>query len=410
MAGVIIVGGGLAGARTAETLRESGYSGDITILAGESHLPYDRPPLSKGYLKGEAALDEVELHDQAWYDEHKIAVKQGTSVTEILPAEHQISIDSGERLDYEQLVLATGSSPRQLDLPGANLKGVMYLRTIEDSDALKSALSDAGSRQLVVIGGGWIGLEVASAFADAGAKVTVLESGEQPLQNALGSDMGAFFAKLHRSHGVDLRTEVAVESIESDDDGAAVGSVKLTDGTKIAANLVLVGIGAAPNVEFARAAGLTVDNGVVVDKHGRTSEPDIFATGDIANYPDRVLGRLRVEHQTTAITHPLAVAQAITGESDGYDERPFFYSDQYDLGLEYTGRGAPDDQLVIRGDQDKAEFIAFWVRDNKLTAGMNVNVWDVSEQIAELISNEMTVDPAKLADPEVPLDQVAADK
>ncbi|MEO6957306.1 MAG: FAD/NAD(P)-binding oxidoreductase [Antricoccus sp.] len=410
MAGVIIAGGGLAGARTAETLRESGFSGDITILAGESHLPYDRPPLSKGYLKGEAELDEVELHDQAWYDEHKITVKSGTLVTEIVPAEHQIVTDGGDRVDYDQLVLATGSSARQLDLPGANLKGVLYLRTLEDSNVLKSALSDAGSLRLAVIGGGWIGLEVTSAFADAGAKVTVLETQEQPLQNALGTEMGAFFAKLHRSHGVDLRTEVAVESIQPNADGAAVGSVKLTDGTEIPADLVLIGIGATPNVEFARAAGLTVDNGVVVDKHGRTSEADIFATGDIANYPDRVLGRLRVEHQTTAITHPLAVATAITGGSDGYDERPFFYSDQYDLGLEYAGRGAPGDQLVIRGDQEKAEFIAFWLRDNKLTAGMNVNVWDVSEQIAELISNETIVDPVKLADPEVPLDQVAADK
>jgi len=407
MSGVVIVGGGLAGARTAEALREVGYGGDIVILAGERHLPYDRPPLSKGYLKGETGLDEVQLHDQHWYDEHKITVQQGVQVTEIALSDHLVLTDTGQHLGYEQLVLATGSSPRHLDLPGADLDGVVYLRTVEDSNRLKELLAAAGSLRLAVIGGGWIGLEAASAFADAGAQVTVLEAQEQPLQNALGVEMGAFFATLHRDHGVDLRTQVGVAGLTPADGGRRVGSVELTDGTSVPADLVLVGIGAAPNVDLARNAGLTVDNGVVVDGQGRTSDPDVFATGDIASYPDPVLGRLRVEHWANALNHPPSVAQAITGGSAAYDKLPFFYSDQYDLGLEYAGRGGPSDALVVRGDLAAREFVAFWLRGGRLTAGMNVNVWDVTDDIQRLISAQTPVDPARLADPSVPLDQLA---
>ncbi|MDN5726963.1 MAG: NAD(P)/FAD-dependent oxidoreductase, partial [Propionibacteriales bacterium] len=308
MGRVVIVGGGLAGASTAEALREDGYDGEVVLLAAEPHLPYDRPPLSKGFLKGETALDEVTLHDQQWYDDQQITVRTGVQVTGITTSAREVTLEGGERIGYDTLVLATGSEPRRLTLPGAELDGVLTLRRLEDSERLKDELARAEGRRLVLIGGGWIGLEVGSAFRDAGAEVTVLEHAEQPLLAALGPVMGAYFADLHRRHGTDVRTGATVRSIKAGSNPTSVGSVVLGDGTEVPADLVLVGVGATPRTELAETAGLEVDNGIVVDAQGRTSDPTVFATGDIANFPDPVFGRIRIEHWAHALNHPKAVA------------------------------------------------------------------------------------------------------
>ncbi len=315
-------------------------------------------------------------------------------------AAHVIETESGERMPYDRLLLATGSVPRRISLPGADLDGVLYLRTIEDSDRLRAAFRP-GAR-VVFVGGGWIGLEAASAAAEAGASVTVLEALELPLVRVLGSRIAEVFAQLHREHGVDLRTSVQVASIEGDSGRAS--AVVLADGTRLPADTVVVGVGAAPLVELAEGAGLKVDNGVLVDAQGRTSDRDIFAAGDIANHEHPSLGRrIRVEHWANALNQPAAVASGMLDGEAVYDDLPYFYTDQYDLGMEYIGMGGPDDEVVVRGDLQAREFIAFWLSNGRVVAGMNVNIWDVVDDIKELIRSGQTVDPARLADPDVPL-------
>ena len=303
-------------------------------------------------------------------------------------------------MPYDRLLLATGSVPRRISLPGADLDGVLYLRTIEDSDRLRAAFKP-GAR-VVFVGGGWIGLEAASAAAEAGASVTVLEALELPLVRVLGSRIAEVFAQLHREHGVDLRTSVQVASIEGESGRAS--AVVLADGTRLPADTVVVGVGAAPLVELAEGAGLKVDNGVLVDAQGRTSDRDIFAAGDIANHEHPSLGRrIRVEHWANALNQPAAVASGMLDGEAVYDDLPYFFTDQYDLGMEYIGMGGPDDEVVVRGDLQAREFIAFWLSNGRVVAGMNVNIWDVVDEIKELIRSGQTVDPARLADPDVPL-------
>lgn len=404
---VVIVGGGLAGAGTAVALRDQGYTGSIVVFAAENHVPYERPPLSKGYLKGETVASEGEVKPQDWYAAHDVDLRLGTAVTAVEHEAHQVVSTDGGRTAYDRLVIATGSSPRRADLPGHDLGGVLSLRTIEDSDALKAAFG-SGAR-IVIIGAGWIGLEVAAAARDAGASVTVLESAEQPLLAVMGATVGAFFATLHRDHGVDLRLGVEVASIEAAEGSRKVGSVTLVDGTSIPADLVVVAIGATPNTDLAVTAGLDVDNGILVDSQGRSSDPDIFAVGDVANAETPSFGeRLRVEHWANALDRPASVARGVLGQEGGFDKLPFFYSDQYDLGLEYSGHASPTDELVVRGDFDSKEFLAFWLDGDTVRAGLNVNVWDVQDDIQELIASKAPVDRAKLANPEVALKDTKA--
>lgn len=399
----VVVGGGLAGAKAVEALREQGFEGQVVLLAAEERLPYERPPLSKAYLQTGEGLDEATVHTKDWYDEQSIDLRLGTRATVVDRGAHVVQTDHGERIEYDRLLLATGSSPRRISLPGADLEGVATLRTVEDSDRLRAAFHD-GAR-IVLVGGGWIGLEVAAAARLAGATVTVLEALQLPLVRILGAAVAQVFADLHREHGVDLRTSVKVTAFEGD---TAVTGVRLDDGEVVAADLVVVGIGAAPNVELAQAAGLEVDNGVLVDAQGRSSDPDIFAVGDIANEDHPFLGRrVRVEHWANALHQPAAVAAGMLDHQGGYDELPYFYTDQYDLGMEYVGLGDPDDEVVVRGDLGAREFIAFWLRDGRVTAGMSVNVWDVVDDVKAIIRSGREVDAEGLADPEVPLSQFA---
>jgi 3-phenylpropionate/trans-cinnamate dioxygenase ferredoxin reductase subunit len=397
----VIVGGGLAGAKGAEALRDRGFQGSIVLFASEEHLPYERPPLSKGYLKTGEGLDEAYVHTDEWDAAHDVEGRTGTAVTAIDRDAREVVTADGGRTAYDRLLLATGSSPRTLTLPGHDLGGVLSLRTIEDSDRIRALMQP--DARLVFVGGGWIGLEVASAAREAGADVVVLESLELPLVRVLGAQVARVFADLHREHGADLRTSVTIEEILGSD-GAAAG-VRLSDGAVVPADAVVVGIGATPNVALAEAAGLAVDNGVTADAVGRTSDPDIFVAGDVANVEHPFLGqRVRVEHWANALNQPDLVAAAMLDQDGPEPELPYFFTDQYDLGMEYHGLGGPHDEVVVRGSLADREFVAFWLREGRVVAGRNVNVWDVGDGIKALIRSRAGVDRDQLADPDVELE------
>lgn len=393
---IVIVGGGHAGGKAAIALRAEGHTGPITIVGEENHPPYERPPLSKEYLQGESEADAMLLEPADWYAEHDITLLQGVTATRIDTEARRVHLDQGEPLPYDLLLLATGATPRRLDIPGAEL--ALTLRRVEDSDALREAYERSGS--VVIIGGGWIGLETAAAARKAGLDTTVLEFAPLPLQAALGDELGSYFAELHRRNGVDLRTSAAAEAIS----GTGPYVVR-SGGDEITADLVVMGVGAAPSTALAEAAGLAVDNGITVDESFRTSDPAIYAIGDVANAQNTALDtRLRVEHWDNAIKQGEAVAKVMLGQPVTYDWQPYFYTDQFDLGMEYVGRGGSSNDVVIRGDKDDGEFIAFWLDGDRVTAGMNVNIWDVTEDIRALIGR--SVDRARLADPGVPLTEV----
>jgi 3-phenylpropionate/trans-cinnamate dioxygenase ferredoxin reductase subunit len=402
----VIVGGGLAGASAAEELRKQGFDGSIRIIAAEDHQPYIRPPLSKGYLNGSDGLDAVYVHPAEWYKTNRIEVTTGVSVTGIDRAAHEVSLSEGGTVHYDKLLIATGSSPRKLGIDGADLDGVYYLRTLDDSEALQAELK-GGGKKLVLVGSGWIGMEVGATARTLGNEVTILERDPIPLANALGDELGTLFADYHKEKGVVLRTSVIVDKIVGS--GGRVSGVALDDGEIVPADLVLVGVGAIPNVGLAKDAGLDVDNGILTDASLQTSDPDIYAAGDVASAMHPLIGqRLRSEHWANALNEGPAAARAMLGQEVAFDDIPYFYTDQFDLGMEYSGygpltRGAT---VVYRGNRATREFIAFWVADGKVVAGMNVNVWDVNEQVQRIIREGKTVDVARLADESVPLDQL----
>ncbi|MFJ9407503.1 NAD(P)/FAD-dependent oxidoreductase [Streptomyces sp. NPDC101393] len=398
----VIVGAGLAGAKAAQTLREEGFDGPIALLGEENERPYERPPLSKGYLMGKDERETVYVHPSPWYAENDVDLRLGTAVTAIDPAAHEVSLADGSRVGYAKLLLTTGSSPRRLPVPGADLDGVLTLRRLADSDRIKEAFGSAS--RVVVIGAGWIGLETAAAAREAGLEVTVLEAAELPLLRVLGREVSQIFAGLHTDHGVELRCGVQVAEITGAD-GRANG-VLLADGSRVDADAVIVGVGITPNSGLAEAAGLEVGNGIRVDAHLRSSHPDIYAAGDVAHAFHPLLGKhIRVEHWANALNQPKTAAKSMLGQDVAYDRVPYFFTDQYDLGMEYTGYVEPDayDQVVFRGRTDTREFIAFWLADGRVQAGMNVNVWDVTDPIRDLVTSGQAVDANELADTDVPL-------
>jgi 3-phenylpropionate/trans-cinnamate dioxygenase ferredoxin reductase component len=401
----LIVGASLAGAKAAEALREEGFGGPLTLIGEERERPYERPPLSKDYLLGKADRETIYVHPRQWYAEHDVDLRLGVSVTGIDPAAHQVMLADGSRAGYAKLLLATGSSPRLLSVPGAGLDGVLYLRRAEDSDQIKAAFRTAS--RVAVIGAGWIGLETAAAARAAGVEVTVLEGAELPLLRVLGREVAKVFAGLHRDHGVDLRCGVQVAEITGSY-GRADG-VRLADGSHVKADAVIVGVGIAPNSQLAAAAGLQVDNGIRVDAQLRSSSPDIYAAGDVASAFHPLLGKhIRVEHWANALHQPQAAAKAMLGQDVAYDRVPYFFTDQYDLGMEYAGYVEPGvyDEVVFRGDVARREFIAFWLAGGRVLAGMNVNIWDVSDTIQSLVRAAGPVDASRLADPQVPLEEL----
>ena len=410
MATFVIVGGGLAGAKAAETLRAEGFDGEVVLFADEAELPYERPPLSKEILLGKAGREKAYVHPLNWYAEHNVDLRTGVQVAMIDPAAHLVTFDGGT-ITYDKLLLATGASPRRIDLPGAGLENVRYLRTLPESEALRAAFTPES--RVVIVGAGWIGLETAAAARIAGAKVTVLEPQPGALHFALGPELGAKFADLHRAHGVEFRFGESAAEFRAADPGPeapTVGSVVTTEGAELPADLVVVGIGATPNDALAKSAGLETDDGVVTDAALRTSDPDVFAVGDVANSFLPLLGRhVRVEHWSNALNGGKAAARAMLGQQVEYNHVPYFYSDQYDLGMEAAGLPLPGtyDRVVYRGDSAGLEFIAFWLdKESRLVAGMNVNIWDVNDDIQSLIRAARPLDPARLSNPDIPLTEV----
>ncbi|MFE6690235.1 NAD(P)/FAD-dependent oxidoreductase [Streptomyces sp. NPDC057743] len=404
----VIVGASLAGAKAAEALRGHGFDGRVVLLGDEAESPYERPPLSKGYLMGNQEREKVFVHPAHWYADHEVELRLGTLVTGIDRDRKTVTTAGGERLGYDKLLLATGASPRRLSVPGADLDGVLYLRDLEDCERIREAFQR--SSRVVLVGGGWIGLEVAAAASEAGVATTVVEAAQQPLGRVLGPQIAPVFADLHREHGVDLR--LGAQAVEITGEKGKASGVRLADGSLIGADVVVVGIGADPNTDLAVDAGLRVADGVFVDAALATSEPDICAVGDVASALHPLLGKhIRVEHWANALHQPDVAAQTMLGKQARYDRIPYFFTDQYDLGMEYAGHTGPGeyDEVVVRGDLAGREFIAFWLADGRVLAGMNVNVWDVNDTIQQLIRSGHPVDRGALADPNLPLDQLTTE-
>jgi 3-phenylpropionate/trans-cinnamate dioxygenase ferredoxin reductase subunit len=399
----VIVGASLAGARAAQTLREEGFAGRVVLVGEEPVRPYERPPLSKTYLRGEVDFDAAAVHPEAFYAEHEIELLTSTTVTSVDPGTKRITVNPGGQLAYDQLLFTTGAAPRHIAVPGAELDGINYLRSLASCGALRDAL--ARTTRLVVVGAGWIGSEVAASARQMGKEVVLIEGAEVPLQRVLGTEVGAMFRDLHADQGVELHLGVGVEAFRG---AAAAEEVVLADGTSVAGDLFVVGVGAGPRTELAEKAGLELDNGVVVDEHLATSVPGIWAAGDVANAYHPVLGtRIRLEHWSAALNQGPVAAKNMLGRDVAYEKIPYFYSDQYDLGMEYSGLATTWDQIVYRGDRDKGEVIVFWLDQGRVMAGMNVNVWDVADQIASLVRSKRSVDPRQLADATVSLESLA---
>jgi NADPH-dependent 2,4-dienoyl-CoA reductase/sulfur reductase-like enzyme len=402
----VIVGASLAGAKAAEKLRAEGFSGRVVLIGDDPRRPYERPPLTKGFLTGQDPIDKAYVHDEDWYSSHDVELRLGTTVTRVDRSRREVHLADGERVGYSKLLLATGAAPRRLDLPGADQEHVHYVRSADDSERLRAALA-SGDRRVVVIGAGWIGLEAAAAARGYGNAVHVVEPEPTALHRALGRELGEVFASVHRRNGVEFTFGDGVARIT---DSAVVTS----GGASLPADVVIVGVGAVPNTGLAEDAGLRVDNGVLVDRSLATSDADIFAAGDVANADHPLLGRrIRVEHWANALNGGPAAALSMLGRDVVYDRVPYFYSDQFELGMEASGDWAGDyDEVVYRGkdpaayvsgDSDDLEFVAFWLSGGRVVGGMNVNVWDVTDDVQALIRSGKPVDAARLADPEVPL-------
>jgi 3-phenylpropionate/trans-cinnamate dioxygenase ferredoxin reductase subunit len=403
----VIIGASLAGAKAAETLREEGFGGAVVLLGEEQERPYERPPLSKGYLLGKDDKSSIYVHEESWYAEHDVDLRLGVTATALDIGARQVRLAGGGTVGYDRALLATGATPRRLSAPGADLDGVAYLRRVGDSEHLAAALRGGG--QVVIVGAGWIGLEVGAAAREAGCEVTVVEPEAGALLRHVGPELGGMFADLHREHGVTFRFGESVTELRGS--GGKVASVSTSAGAELDAQLVVVGIGAVPATRLAADAGLDVANGVIADAGLRTSAHEVFAAGDVANAFHPLYGKhIRVEHWANALNGGPAAARSMLGKGISYDAVPYFYSDQYDLGMETAGLPEPGsyDQVIYRGDVQSREFIAFWLSGGAVVAGMNVNVWDVNDDIQALIRARRPVDAARLSDPAVPLTDLLA--
>jgi 3-phenylpropionate/trans-cinnamate dioxygenase ferredoxin reductase subunit len=395
----VIVGGGLAGAKAAETLRTEGFAGRVLVLGDEALRPYERPPLSKDYLQGKATFDDAAVHAGDFYDAHDIEVRTSSTVAALDLAGSSVQLVSGEVIGFDRLLLATGAKPRRLDIPGADLAGIHTLRTVDDADAIHSAAESGGP--LVVVGAGWIGSEVAASARQLGADVTLVDPMTVPLERVLGPEVGAVYRDLHHEHGVRLCLGNGVESFGG---ARSVEEVRLSDGTVLSAAAVVVGVGVLPRTGLAAQAGLEVDNGVVTDARLRTNAPGIYAAGDVARAWHPTYGAyIRLEHWSSALNQGPTAARNMLGLDTVYDKTPYFFSDQYDLGMEYRGWAPDSDEVVFRGDVSGRSFIAFWLKDGLVQAAMNANVWDENDAIEALLRARTPVDTARLADPAVEL-------
>ena len=399
----VIVGASLAGAKAAETLRSDGFEGRVVLIGEETERPYERPLLSKDYLRGEKPAAKLYVHDEGFYADNNIQLLTGTHVASLDCDAHEVTLQDGSRMPYSRLLLATGAAPRRLSLPGADLPGVRYLRRMGESDALRGAILAAS--RVVVIGAGWIGSEVAASARQLGADVAIVAPDPVPLIRVMGPEIGGVYRDLHAEHGVDLQLSTQVEAIVGT---VAAQGVRTKEGSVIEGDLVVVGVGVSPRDELARDAGLTVENGIVVDEFLRSSVPDVFAAGDVAaTWNPMYNRRIRMEHWANALNQGQTAAHNMLGQEAPYAKLPYFYSDQYDFGMEYNGFAADWDRVVLRGDPSAREFLAFWLKDGRVLAGMNANVWDKGDDIKALIRSGMAVDGDRLADLSVPLTELA---
>ncbi len=399
----VIVGAGLAGAKAAEELRNRGFDGEIVLIGAEAEPPYERPPLSKDYLRGESERAKALVHDAGFYVERQVELITDRTATKLDLTSSQVILDDGRLLEYDKLLLSTGAEPRRPALPGAELDGILYLRTLADCDLLRARLQ-SGAR-VAVVGAGWIGSEVAASARQLGLEVTLIDPLALPNERVFGTEIGSFYRDVHAQHGVELVLGDGVEGFEGKH---GVSGVRTSSGRAIECDFAVVGIGVSPNIELAAGAGIETDNGVVADQALRTSAPNVFAAGDVANALHPFYARrIRVEHWSNALNQGPAAARAMLGEPVSYDRIPYFFSDQYDVGMEYSGYVTEWDEVVFRGDRDAGEFIAFWLQDGRVAAGMNVNVWDVNQDVQALIRSRLQIDRAALADPDTPLASLA---
>lgn len=399
----VIIGASLAGARAAGELRDRGFDGSIVLVGSEPELPYERPPLSKDYLRGESERTQMLVHEAPFYADHQIELLLSLSATQVDPKARRVTLSDDRELSYDALLLATGAEPRRLEVPGAELDGIHYLRTAVDCDALRTCLDGGG--HVAVVGAGWIGSEVAASARQRGLDVTLIDPLELPNVRVFGPEIGQFYRDVHASRGVKLLLGEGVAGFEGD---GSVRGVRTSSGRLVECDFVVVGVGVTPRVGLASTAGIAVENGIVVDAQLRSSTPGVFAAGDVANAWHPFYGHsIRLEHWSAALNQGPAAARSMLGDESPYDALPYFFSDQYDVGMEYSGLAAQSDQLVFRGDRSSGEFVAFWLRDGHVVAGMNVNVWDVNEHVQTLIRTRTPVDAAALSDTDTPLDALA---
>jgi 3-phenylpropionate/trans-cinnamate dioxygenase ferredoxin reductase subunit len=398
----VIIGASLAGAKAAQTLRHEGFEGRVVLVGTESRRPYERPSLSKDYVRGESGAP-VYVHDEGFYADHDIELRLGRTAVDMNTSLKEVALDDGERLPYERLLLTTGAEPRRLAIPGGDLDGVLYLRSVEDSDALRERLDRGGT--LVVVGAGWIGAEIAASARQRGLQVTVVAPAAVPLERVLGPEMGGIYRDIHTEHGVRMQLGSGVEAFEGD---GAVERVRTSDGRLIDCDFVVVGIGALPRTQLAVCGGLATGDGIFVNEYLQTSAPGVFAAGDVSRAHHPFYGqRIRVEHWANALRQGPVAARNMLGAEEPYDCLPYFFSDQYEVGMEYSGFALSWDRVVFRGDPASREFVAFWLAGNRVLAGMNVNVWNVVDPIQRLIHDRIAVDDWRLSDPDVPLEHLA---
>ncbi len=404
---IVIVGAALAGASAAAALREQGFAGSVQLIGAESRLPYHRPPLSKGYLRGQERFEDQLVNPAGYYAEQKIELRLGARATTIDPGQKLVELEGGERIAYDRLLVATGGRNRPLSTPGAGLDGVFQLRTVEDCDRIRAAAQPG--RRAVVIGLGFIGSEVSASLRQLGVDVVAVEGQRAPLARVLGEEVGRVLADIHREKGVELALEDSVAAFEG---SGRIERVRTTKGRLLACDLVVAGIGILPNSEVLAAAGAAVDNGVLVDERCQTSLPDVWAAGDVANHLHPLFGRLRVEHWNNGYRQGRAAARSLLGGEEPYDYLHSFWSDQYEHLIEYVGFAAAWDQLVFRGRPESRKFLGFYLKDGIVRAAVGLDRGGDPEDpkadgelkaVASLIRQRVFVDPARLADEEVDL-------
>ena len=401
MSGVVIIGAGHAAGQAAASLRQAKYEGDITIIGDEAHIPYQRPPLSKAYLKGDQGADKVYLRAESFYTDRDIAMKLNTSATGIDTQSKTVALSTGETLDYDHLLISTGSRPRKLSIEGSDLPGIHYLRTMDDVDGLREGMQPDAN--LVIVGGGYIGLEVAAVGRELGLNVHVLEMEERILQRVTTPEMSAYYHQLHEGRGVNIHTSTGVTGFAGD------GKVKevICGDQRFPADIVIVGIGIIPNTELAEAAGIHCDNGIVVDDHCRTSDPHVYAAGDCTNHPNPLLDRrLRLESVPNAMDQARVSTANMLGDDKTYAAIPWFWSDQYELKLQMVGFSADGDTQVLRGDMASNAFAVFYLKDGKVVAADAVNSPKEFMLCKQLVGKN--ADPEVLADPEADLKALLA--